>query len=170
MALRNIVIEGDPVLGKTAKEVKDVNDHVREIIDDMVETMRHAFGIGLAAPQVGILRRIVVIELEDKLYELVNPRIVDQEGDQFEEEACLSVPGMAGRVHRPAWVKVEALDRNGETVTYEGTELLARAFCHELDHLDGILYDSKAEEMRSTEADEFEDEEAEAAEEEKTEE
>jgi peptide deformylase len=164
MALRNIVIEGDPVLGKIAKEVKDVNDHVREIIDDMTETMRHAQGIGLAAPQIGVLRRLVVIELGDQLYELVNPRIVEQDGDQFEEEACLSVPGMAGRVHRPAWVKVEALDRNGQPVTYEGTELLARAFCHELDHLDGILYDSKAEEMRSTEDDEYEDLEDEAEE------
>ena len=154
MALRNIVVEGDPCLGKIAKEVRDVNDHVREIIDDMVETMRNAQGVGLAAPQIGVLRRIVVIEVDGQLYELVNPVIVEKEGDQFEEEACLSVPGLAGRVHRPAYVKVQALDRNGELKTYEGTELLARAFCHELDHLDGILYNSKAEDIRNTDVEE----------------
>ncbi len=164
MALRNILVEGEPVLAKKAKEVKEINDHVREIIDDMVETMRNANGVGLAAPQVGILRRIVVIEAGDQLFELVNPVIVEQEGDQFEEEACLSVPDLAGKVHRPARVKVQALDRNGELKTYEGTELLARAFCHELDHLDGILYNSKAEEIRRTDLDEEEETEAESEE------
>lgn len=145
MALRTIFKKGDPVLAKKSKEVTEVNDHIRELLDDLTETMRVAQGIGLAAPQVGVLRRVVVIELDGKLYELVNPVIVDRSGEQFESEACLSVPGLAGDVKRPAWVKVRALDRNGNPVEYEGTELLARAFCHELDHLDGILYTDIAE-------------------------
>ena len=125
--------------------MKKVGDHEREILDDLTETMRNAEGVGLAAPQVGILRRMVVIEVDDQLYQLVNPVITESEGDQFEYEGCLSVPGMRGRVHRPAKVKVSALDRNGEPREYEGEGLLARAFCHELDHLDGILYNSKCE-------------------------
>ncbi len=151
MALRKIVTEGDPVLRKKSREVSEVNGRIRDLIDDMVETMRAAEGIGLAAPQVGVLRRVVVIEVEGQLYELVNPVITLREGDQFEEEACLSVPGEAGRVHRPAHVRVEALDRDGKPVVFEGEELLARAFCHEIDHLDGILFTDKAEEVRSTE-------------------
>ena len=145
MALRNIIEDGHPGLGMVCKPVKKVGDHEREILDDLTETMRNAEGVGLAAPQVGILRRMVVIEVDDQLYQLVNPVITESEGDQFEYEGCLSVPGMRGRVHRPAKVKVSALDRNGEPREYEGEGLLARAFCHELDHLDGILYNSKCE-------------------------
>ena len=145
MALRNIIEDGHPSLGMVCKPVKKVGDHEREILDDLTETMWNAEGVGLAAPQVGILRRMVVIEVDDQLYQLVNPVITESEGDQFEYEGCLSVPGMRGRVHRPAKVKVSALDRNGEPREYEGEGLLARAFCHELDHLDGILYNSKCE-------------------------
>ena len=145
MALRNIIEDGHPSLSMVCKPVKKVGDHEREILDDLTETMRNAEGVGLAAPQVGILRRMVVIEVDDQLYQLVNPVITESEGDQFEYEGCLSVPGMRGRVHRPAKVKVSALDRNGEPREYEGEGLLARAFCHELDHLDGILYNSKCE-------------------------
>ena len=147
MALRTIRTEGDPVLSKISKPVTDINDHVREIIDDLVETMRAADGVGLAAPQVGILRRIVVVEVEDKLYELVNPVIVSSEGEEADTEGCLSVPGYQGEVKRPAKVTLTAQNRNGEKVSYEAEGLLARAFCHELDHLDGILYTSKADKM-----------------------
>ena len=148
MALRRILTEGDPALRKVCKEVTDVNDHIRDIIDDLVESMRDATGVGLAAPQVGILRRICVVETEPgQVYELVNPKIVYTEGEQFGEEGCLSIPGQSGDVIRPMKVKVEALDRNGNPVSYEGEELLARAFCHEIDHLDGILYTDKAKEI-----------------------
>ena len=157
MALRNIIEEGHPSLGIVCKEVKRVGDHERQILDDLTETMRHAEGVGLAAQQVGILRRMVVIEVDDQLYELINPEIIWSEGDQFEYEGCLSVPGMRGRVHRPAKVRVKALDRNGELREYEGEGLLARAFCHELDHLDGILYDSKCEDLERIMPDEEEE-------------
>ena len=147
MALRKIVQEGDPVLGKKCRPITEINDHIKMVLDDMIDTLRDSGGIGLAAPQVGILRRMVVIELDDVLYELINPEFVETEGDQFEIETCLSVPDLMGRVHRPARVKVRAQNRDGEWKEYEGTDLLARAFCHELDHLDGILYTSKAEEL-----------------------
>lgn len=151
MGLRQIRKEGDSVLRKKCREVTDVNDRIRELLDDLTETMRSVQGVGLAAPQVGVLRRVVVVEVEGQLYELVNPVVVKAEGDQFEDEACLSCPGKQGSVHRPAYVKVEALDRNGNKVSYEGEELLARAFCHEIDHLDGILYIDKAEEIEEFE-------------------
>lgn len=147
MALRNIRTEGDPVLAAVCKPVAAVDDHVREILDDMTETMRAADGVGLAAPQVGIRRRIVVIEVEDQLYELINPVIVKEEGEQYGSEGCLSVPGYAGDVKRPMTVTVKALDRNGQEQEYTGSGLLARAFCHELDHLEGILYTSKADNL-----------------------
>lgn len=156
MALRNIVKEGDPVLRKKCKPVTEVNDHVRDILDDLTETLREAQGIGLAAPQVAIVRRIVVIELDGKHYDLINPEIIESSGEQNEAEACLSVPGLCGIVKRPFTVKVRALDRDGKEVIYEGTDLLARAFCHELDHLDGILYTDKASEVFEPEDDEEE--------------
>ena len=156
MALRTIVEKGDPILEKKSREVTEINGRILQLIDDMTETMRSASGVGIAAPQVGVLRRIVVIELDDVLYELINPVIIESEGDQYEEEGCLSLPGLVGRVHRPAYVKVKALNRNGEEVTYEGTDLLARAFCHELDHLDGVLYDSKADDLHYPEDEEEE--------------
>ena len=151
MALREIRTEEDPILRKVCRQVTDVNDRIRELLDDLTETMRNAEGVGLAAPQVGILRRVVVIEVENVLYELVNPVIVESDGDVLDDEACLSCPGKQGKVHRPAHVVVEALGRDGKPVRYEGTGLLAKAFCHELDHLDGILYIDKAEEIEEFE-------------------
>lgn len=151
MGLRKIREEGDEVLRKKCKEVTEINDRIRELLDDLTETMRDAEGVGLAAPQVGILRRVEVVEVDGQLYELINPVIVEKDGDQFEYEACLSCPGKQGRVHRPAHVKIEALDRNGNKVSYEGEDLLARAFCHETDHLDGVLFVDKAEEVEEFE-------------------
>lgn len=151
MALRTIREEGDSVLRKKCREVTEINDRILELLDDLTETMRDAQGVGLAAPQVGILRRVEVVEVDGVLYELINPVIVEAEGDQYEYEACLSCPGKQARVHRPAHVKIEALDRNGNKVSYEGEDLLARAFCHETDHLDGILYVDKAEEVEEFE-------------------
>lgn len=148
MALRNIVEEGDPVLRKICKEVKEITPRTLQLLDDLAETMRDANGVGLAAPQVGILRRIAVVEVDDELFELINPEIVLTEGDQYDDEGCLSVPGKAGKVHRPEYVEVNCLNRFGEEVTYEADGLLARAFCHEIDHLDGVLYIDKAEDIR----------------------
>ncbi len=156
MALRTIVEKGDPLLNKKSREVTEINDRILQLLDDMTETMRNANGIGIAAPQVGVLRRVVVIELDDVLYELINPVITESEGDQYGEEGCLSLPGLVGSVHRPTYVKVEALDRKGEKRVYEGRDLLARAFCHELDHLEGVLYDEKADNLHYPEDDEEE--------------
>lgn len=141
MAKLKILIEGEEALRKTCREVTEITPRILTLLDDMVETMRDAGGVGLAAPQVGILRRVVVIEVnEGEVLELINPKIVESSGEQTGMEGCLSVPGKQGIVKRPSFVRVEALDRNGELKTYEGTELLARCFCHELDHLDGKLY------------------------------
>jgi len=160
MALRKIVTEGDPILAKRCREVPQVTDRIRQLLDDMVETMHEAQGVGLAGPQVGVLRRVVVVDIYDgNIYKLVNPVIVESEGDQYEEEGCLSVPGLVGKVHRPAYVKIEALDENGEKVVYEGTDLLARAFCHELDHLEGTLFNSKADDLYYPEEEEETEEE-----------
>lgn len=146
MAIRNIREYGDEVLTKTCKEVKEMTPRVRELIEDMLETMYEANGVGLAAPQVGVLKRIVVIDVtgEDP-YVLINPRIVESSGEQTGSEGCLSVPGKSGTVTRPEFVKAVALDANMKPYELEGTELLARAICHELDHLDGHLYVEKVE-------------------------
>lgn len=146
MAIRNIREIGDPVLNKTCKVVKEVTDRTRELIDDMFDTMYDAGGVGLAAPQVGILKRIVVIDVtgEDP-YVMVNPKIVEQSGEQTGYEACLSVPGKTGVVTRPNYVKAIAYNEKMEQYEIEATELLARAICHELDHLDGHLYVEKVE-------------------------
>lgn len=146
MAIRTIREIGDPVLNKVSKEVKEVTPRILDLIDDMFETMYETNGVGLAAPQVGILKRIVVIDTtgEDPIL-LINPRIVEVEGEQTGNEGCLSVPGKSGVVTRPNYVKVVAQDENLETFEIEGTELLARAFCHEIDHLDGHLYVEKVE-------------------------
>ncbi|MFA7197071.1 MAG: peptide deformylase [Anaerovoracaceae bacterium] len=149
MALRNIVTEGDDVLRKHAREVLEINDRIRDITEDMVQTMRAEHGLGLAAPQVGILRRIIVIEMDGQLYQLINPEIVETRGEQFEEEGCLSVPGMIGRVRRPQYVRIKGFSPEGNSVEYEGEDLLAVAFCHECDHLDGILFIDKAEQIHS---------------------
>ena len=141
MAIRNVRKIGDQVLNKVCKAVREVNDRTRELIDDMFDTMYEADGVGLAAPQVGILKRIVVIDVtgEDPIL-LINPVILSTDGEQTGYEGCLSVPGKTGVVTRPNHVKVKAYNADMEEFTLEGEELLARAICHELDHLDGKLY------------------------------
>ena len=145
MALRTIRIMGDEVLTKVCREVKKVTPRISELIDDMLETMYDACGVGLAAPQVGILKQIVVIDVGEGPIVLINPEIVETSGEQTGEEGCLSVPGKWGIVTRPNYVKVRALNENMEEFEIEGEELLARAFCHEIDHLGGHLYVEKVE-------------------------
>lgn len=146
MAIRNIREIGDPVLNKKCKEVKELTDRAKELIGDMFETMYESEGVGLAAPQVGILKRIVVIDVtgEDPIL-LINPVILETSGEQTGYEGCLSVPGKSGIVTRPNYVKVQAYNENMERYEIEGTELLARAICHELEHLDGHLYVERVE-------------------------
>ena len=146
MAIRNIRIMGDPILEKVCKEVKELTPRIKELIEDMLETMYDANGVGLAAPQVGVLKRIVVIDVtgEDPIV-LINPRILETSGEQTGGEGCLSLPGKSGTVTRPNYVKVKAYDREMKPFEIEGTELLARAFCHEIDHLDGHMYVEKVE-------------------------
>ena len=146
MPIRNIREIGEDVLTKKCREVKEMTPRVKELIEDMLETMYEANGVGLAAPQVGVLKRIVVIDTTgDEPHILINPRIVETSGEQTGQEGCLSVPGKFGIVTRPNYVRVVALDVNMKEFELEGTELLARAICHELDHLDGHLYVEKAE-------------------------
>ena len=154
MAIRNIREMGDPVLNKTCKPVTEVTERIAELIEDMFETMYDADGVGLAAPQVGILKRIVVIDVtgEDPIL-LINPVIIETSGEQTGNEGCLSLPGKTGVVTRPNYVKVRAYDEEMKPFEIEGTELLARAVCHEIDHLDGHLYVEKVEgELMSTES------------------
>ena len=140
MALRTIRVQGDSVLTKKSRTVDKMTPRIGELITDMLDTMYDAMGVGLAAPQVGILKRIVVIDVGEGPIVLINPEIIKTEGSQTGDEGCLSVPGMAGQVTRPNYVKVKALDVNMEEQIYEGEGLLARAFCHEIDHLDGKMY------------------------------
>lgn len=146
MALRNIREMGDPVLNKVSKEVKEITNRTRDLIEDMFDTMYEADGVGLAAPQVGILKRIVVIDAtgEDPIL-LINPVILETSGEQTGHEGCLSVPGKTGIVTRPNYVKVKAYNIDLQPFELEGTELLARAICHELEHLEGHLYVEKVE-------------------------
>lgn len=161
MAIRNIREIGDEVLNKTCKEVKEMTPRIKELIEDMLDTMYEANGVGLAAPQVGILKRIVVIDVtgEDPIV-MINPKIIESDGEQTGYEGCLSVPGKNGVVTRPNFVKAVAFNENMEQYEIEGTELLARAICHELDHLDGHLYVEKVE-GRLLDNSELEDEEIE---------
>ena len=145
MALRYIRILGDEILKKQAKEVTEMTPKIEELIDDMFETMYNANGCGLAAPQVGIRKRIVVIDCGDQPLVLINPEILETSGEQTGQEGCLSVPGKVGIVTRPNYAKVKALDENMDEIIVEGTELLARCLCHEIDHLNGIMYVDKAE-------------------------
>ena len=148
MALREIRVEGDPVLAKVCKEIKEVTPRIQDLIDDMIETMYDANGVGLAAPQIGVLRRIVVIETEeDGLYEMINPVILSKSGNQRTVEGCLSLPGKCGLTDRPDTVVCEYYDRTGKKNTVEAHGLFAKAICHELDHLDGILYSDVAIKM-----------------------
>ena len=146
MALRNIREQGDPVLGKICKPVKEMTQRTAELIEDMIDTMYEANGVGLAAPQVGILKRIFVIDTTgEDLTVFINPEILATDGEQVGQEGCLSVPGKSGQVTRPNYVKVGAYDENMEYFELEATELFARAICHENDHLDGHLYVEKVE-------------------------
>ncbi|MBO5378584.1 MAG: peptide deformylase [Ruminiclostridium sp.] len=147
MALRNIVKFGDDVLRKKCREVTAFDDKLWVLLDDMYETMNEANGVGLAAPQVGILRRVVVIDVGEGPIELINPVITSVKGKQREVEGCLSSPGQWGYVVRPAKVKVTAMNRYGKEFKIEGTELLARALCHEIDHLNGVVFTDLADEM-----------------------
>ena len=152
MALRKIVTVGDPVLNKTCRPVTKFDDRLAMLIDDMIETMHEANGVGLAGPQVGVLRRVVVVDTGEEDLELVNPEIVKTgEETQTGLEGCLSVPGQYGVVTRPNFVVVRAQDRNGDWYEYEGEELIARPFCHEMAHLDGHLYTEIAERMLTPE-------------------
>ena len=151
MALRNIVERGDEILDKKAKEVKAIDDHICMILDDMLETMRAHNGVGIAAPQVGIRRRMFIVEVDGVVYEMINPEILEQSGSQCEYEGCLSVPGLYGRVERPEYVKIAGLNRQGERVVYEADGFLATAFCHENDHLDGQLFIDKAVDIKTAE-------------------
>jgi len=146
MAVREVREMGDPILNKVCKEVKELNERTLELIDDMFDTMYEANGVGLAAPQVGILKRIVVIDTtgEDPVL-MINPRIIETSGEQSGWEGCLSVPGKYGMVTRPNYVKAVAYNENMEEFIIEGTELMARAICHELEHLDGHLYTERVE-------------------------
>ena len=144
MAIRNIRISTDEVLRKKCKEVKEITPNLLTLLDDMADTMYEANGVGLAAPQVGILKRAVVIDIGEGLVELINPVILETSGSQTDDEGCLSVPGKYAPVERPNYVKAKAMDRDGNEFIIEGEELMARALCHEIDHLDGILYIDKA--------------------------
>ena len=147
MALRNIVTEGDSVLNKVCRPVTNFDRRLHILLDDMAETLLNANGVGLAAPQVGVLRRIVLVDTGDEILELINPEILHTEGEQTGIEGCLSVPQRYGIVTRPNFVTVRAQDRHGEWYEADGEELIARCFCHELDHLDGHLYTEIAERM-----------------------
>lgn len=151
MAKRNIVKVGEDILRKKCREVTAFDDKLWVLLDDMLETMKDANGVGLAAPQVGILRRVVVIDVGEGPIELVNPVITSVKGKQREVEGCLSVPGQWGYVTRPAKVKVTAQNRYGKEIKVEGTEMLARALCHEIDHLNGIIFTDIADEMTEIE-------------------
>lgn len=157
MATRLVRTSEEEILRKKCKPIGEINDRILTLLDDMAETMYAANGVGLAAPQVGVLRRAVVIDVGEGLIELINPVILEQSGAQSGKEGCLSVPGKQGEVTRPDHVRVEATDRDGDRFVMEGDGLLARAFCHEIDHLDGILYTDLVEgELEDVE---YEDEE-----------
>lgn len=153
MALRNIVLEGDEILRKRAREVTEINDRIRMILDDMLETMRDKNGSGIAAPQVGILKRMMIADVDGEIIELINPEILETEGVQTEDEGCLSVPGMIGTVERPAYIKMKGLNREGQEVVCEGTGFLPIVLSHEYDHLEGILYTDKATNIREADRD-----------------
>lgn len=145
MAIRQIRIQGDPVLEKTCREITEMTPKLQTLIDDMIETMYEANGVGLAAPQVGILKRVVVIDVGEGPIVMINPVIIETSGEQTGDEGCLSLPGKAGKVTRPNYVKARFLDEDMEECEIEGEELLARAICHEVDHLDGHMYTEKVE-------------------------
>ncbi len=140
MGIRKILTDKEPSLHKVCREVTDFDKKLHKLLDDMADTLAEANGVGLAAPQVGILRRVVIVDVGDEIVELINPTLVETSGEQIGAEGCLSVPGRYGLVKRPNVAKVRAQDRYGQWFEAEGEELIARCFCHELDHLDGIVY------------------------------
>jgi len=143
MALRNVRTDGDEILRKQCKSVSEINGNILTLLDDMYETMKKNEGVGLAAPQIGILKRIIVIDIGQGPVYLINPEIINQEGEQIGVEGCLSIPNVWGEVNRPNKVRAEGLNRYGEKVTIEAEELFARVLCHEIDHLNGILFKDK---------------------------
>lgn len=143
MAIRNILKDEDPTLRKKSREIEKIDQRIITLLDDMIDTMYEADGVGLAAPQVGVLKRMIVIDVGEGIIELINPVIVESAGEQIDVEGCLSIPGITGEVNRPARVVVRGLNRSGKTIEIIGEELLARALCHEIDHLDGILFTDK---------------------------
>ena len=155
MAIRNVVKEGDPILRKKCREITEVNDHIRMTMEDMLDTMRAEMGVGIAGPQVGVMRRMFVAEPEpDRVYFMINPEITEKEGTQTGDEACLSVPGLCGTVERPEKIKITALDLDGNRQEYEFEGFDAVVMCHEYDHLDGVLYTDKATNIRNPQDDE----------------
>ena len=154
MAIRNVVLEGDEILRKKCREVTEVTDRIRMTMEDMLETMRSEYGVGIAAPQVGIMRRMFIAEPEPgRVYYMINPVILEQSGADPGDEGCLSVPGKIGTVTRPDYIKIEALDLSGDKQTYEFHDFDARVMCHEYDHLDGILSIDKAVNIRNADED-----------------
>ncbi len=151
MALRNIITEGNETLRKKSRPVEKFDERLHTLLDDMRETLIESGGVGLAAPQVGILRRVFLVDTGDEIIECINPEILEMDGEQTGAEGCLSVPGKYGVVTRPYWVKIRAQDRDGEWFEAEGEELIGRCFCHENDHLDGKLYVDIAERMLTAE-------------------
>ena len=145
MAIRQIRLQGDSILNKKCREVTQVTPRIRELVQDMLDTMYEANGVGLAAPQVGVLRRIAVIDIGEGPYVFINPQILESSGEQEGDEGCLSLPGKAGNVRRPNYVKARAFDLDMKPFEVEGEELFARAMCHEFDHLDGHMYTEKVE-------------------------
>ena len=159
MGLRKILTDKAPSLHKVCRPVEKFDGRLHKLLDDMVETMQDAHGVGLAAPQIGILRRVVVVDTGDGVLELVNPTLLETSGEELGPEGCLSVPGKYGLVKRPYYAKVRAQDRNGNWYEAEGEEIIARCFCHELDHLDGIVYTEVMERFLLDEELDFGDEE-----------
>lgn len=157
MALRNILTDKEPALHKVCKPVANFDRKLHTLLDDMRDTLLDSGGVGLAAPQVGILRRVVLVDVGDEILELINPELIETDGEQEGAEGCLSVPGKYGLVKRPYYAKVRAQDRNGDWFEAEGEELIGRCFCHELDHLDGILYTQIMERYLTEEELNFED-------------
>lgn len=148
MALRQIRLFEDEALSKKCKSVEKITERIHEILDDMVDTLRNTpNGGALAANQIGILRRLIVVDTENGMLKLINPEIISSEGEQFEPEACLSFPGLCGKVHRPQKVTVKALNEKGEEVIIEGSDFMSKCLCHEIDHLDGLVFIDKAEEL-----------------------
>ncbi len=159
MALRALRYSNDDILRKKSKAVTEINNRIFQLLDDMADTMYKKEGLGLAAPQVGVLRRVIIVDVDKNLIELINPELVEATGEQENDEGCLSVPGKNGLVKRPAYVKVKGLNRKGEEIEVEGEGLLAIALCHEIDHLDGILYTDRASVIKDLDQEEYDEDE-----------